>query len=117
MSPRLPLVCGRCRRRMGELVEDPAGSGRVELIRASYSPEGEAAQVVAHNPGTGHPQKRKARWWDASPSEWSPDNPTRWKYDCGGKHRMSTGYVTMGTLTAKYHQAVERGDPEILLFA
>jgi hypothetical protein len=112
-----PIHCGRCRTRMGELIEDPPDSRRVELVRASYSPEGEGAQVVGYDPSSGKSRKRNARWWDASPAGWSPDNPTRWKYDCGGKHHSTVGYVTMDRLTTMYHKAVAAGDREILLFA
>jgi hypothetical protein len=85
----------------------------------SASVEGEGGRSVGSNAAGKFPNRR-ARWWDHSPGgSWidgaTDDAPTRYKYDCGGKHHSSTGFVTMDTLTTKYHEAVERADTEILL--
>jgi hypothetical protein len=89
------------------------------MFHGSVSAEGEGGRAQEANPLTGKVVRRTAAlWWDASPDGWHPDgNYSRLKYDCKGHHRTTVGYVTMDRLTAKYHQAVERGDTEILLYS
>ncbi len=95
----MKLRCRRCRRLTGEA----AWVDRYE-------------QAVVLDPaaeGTTRPGTRAVRWWDHMNAR--PPGRPRWRWDCGGKHRGSAGFITGDRLTSLYKAAARRGDDTIWL--
>jgi len=58
----------------------------------------------------------RSRWWVESPGGWDPSrSPSRYGFDCGGRHRNSEGRITAAKLTELYDAAVTRGVGDIFI--
>jgi hypothetical protein len=107
VTRRVYIRCGHCRRLIRPASISPEHGFQIE---GAMAPEG--SLITASTPG----QKRAARWWDQSPDGWNLDRtPTRYGYDCEGKHRGTRGTIGHALLEQLCRDAQARGEHSIYL--
>jgi hypothetical protein len=116
--PGKVIRCARCKRRMRTMVWTPDDGVRIYggMVSSQRPPRTRTIPVKlkAKAPPWGN---NGSLWWVESPGGWDPSQPpTRYGYDCRGKHDgAADGRVTAAKLAELYDRAVARGEGDIFI--